>query len=79
MEIWCTYLIALQDSLIDPTLAIPLQCRLPIVMFAFPRKNPYLNPVIGNRVRFVIFPMSTNQSKTGGDASQLHDCTLADC
>ena len=79
MERCSTYLIALQDSLLGPTSATPLQCRLPIVIFALPRKNPYLKPVIGNRVRFLIFPISVNQSSTGGDASQLQDCSWADC
>ena len=50
------YLIELQDPLLSPTSTTPLQNNDPIVILAFPLKNPYLNPVIGSKLRLVIFP-----------------------
>ena len=74
-----TYLIALQDDILEPTSTIPWHTKFPIVILAFPLKNPYLNPVIGNNERFVISPISDNQPRIGGVASQLQDRSPAEC
>ena len=72
-------MIALQDDILEPTSTIPWQTKFPIVTLAFPLKNPYLNPVIGNNERFVISPTSDNQPRIGGVASQLQDRSPAEC
>ena len=74
-----TYLIALQDDILEPTSTMPRHTKFPIVILAFPLRNPYLKPVIGNKERFEISPISDNQSRTGGVASQLQDRCPAEC
>lgn len=69
---------ALQEELTGPASTIPLQNKLPIVILAIPRRNPYLKPVIGSKLRFVIIPTSSNQFKTEGVASQLQECSSDD-
>ena len=72
-------MIALQDGILEPTSTIPLHSKFPIVILAFPLRNPYLNPVIGNKERLVICPISDNQSRIGGVESQLQDRSTAEC
>ena len=74
----CTYLIALQDDILEPTSTIPRHTKFPIVILAFSLRNPYRNPVIGNIERFVISPISDNQSRIGGVESQLQDLSTAE-
>ena len=73
------YLIALHVAKLEPMSTMPPHIKFPMDIFAFPLRNPYLNPVIGNKERSVITPTSVSQSKMGGVASQLQKCSSADC